>query len=80
MSPRLTELLREYWLLNAAFERGFGREGQQAAARIRAIEREIRLIASAENRCTACLMNLADADPAEIRDGVCGPCLAEEPR
>ncbi len=80
MNPRLIELLREYWILTAEFDHSVDQAGQQRGASIRMVEDEIGKIAIVENRCSFCLADLADADPAKIRDGICGKCIAEETR
>lgn len=73
MSPRLTELLHEYWHLVGEFEQSFGQAGQRAAARIRSIEQEIGRVAGAEHRCASCLSVLQD----EAQASICRDCLAE---
>lgn len=78
MNPRLIELLRQYWVLTAEFDHSVDQAGRHKGAKVRRVEEEIGQIAVAEKRCTFCLSDLAHADPAEIMDGICGRCIAEE--
>jgi hypothetical protein len=77
MSPRLVELLREYWLLTAEFEGFDGVAEEQKIARIRLVEEEIGKIARAENRCTSCLSDLSGMDSAKVAESLCGNCIGE---